>query len=272
MNKNVLTISKGCGCSEEGIGGIGTLPTEGSSSQQIIVRHKAGTEIGNVIKEYSELGKKIYELDDLILVKPIVALTNDNLIIAVGNTIAEIVFTGSIGEGTYPISIRSLTPDPGGVDLTVPFNFSLENVQAIVAGIAEQYTLSATDDQGNVSTVVSKVLAKHIMYQGYNTLSILDETQVKELANQNLNDSIIAQYGGEQSYVVPGFAPQYIYWVGPVGTTMIAAAALSGFALPLVSLGTIDVVNQYDAGISTPHWLIRTANKFNPGTYSIETQ
>jgi hypothetical protein len=273
MNKSVLTISGGCGCGD-GDGNLGNTPGGSGSSNNIIVRHKPGTINGNVIKEYNELGVKVYELDDLVFVDPLIQFTNDSEVAEIGSTIPEVVFEGLITPGTYPIASRTINPDPGGLNLAAAFNFSKLNVTRTTPGAAQLHTVTATDDQGNIASVSSKVDFKHAFYQGYSELAVLNETQIKALVNKTLNDSILQQYGGQRTYTIPGAPalPRYIYWVAPVGTPLISAATLSGFALPLVSLSNVDVVNIHDAGITTSYWVIRTANKFNPGNYSITIQ
>lgn len=272
--KKVLTISGGCDCGGE----AGNLsiqpPSNNAGNANIIVRSKPGISIGNVINEFNEMGKKIYELDDLVVQNPIVTFTNDAEVIEVGQTIAEVVFQGLIAQGTYPIASRSLTPDPGGLDLTAPFTFSKENVKRSTPGFAEQHVLQAVDNQGNSRSVTSRVTVRHSFYHGFDALESLNQSQIKALANKTLNDNLLQQYGGQKTYVVPSSpaVPRHIYWAGPVGTTLITAATLSGFALPLVSVGPINVTNSHDSDIVTPYWVVRTANKFNPGPYLITLQ
>ena len=270
MTNKVLTSTGGCGCGQ-GLGGIALQPPgSGGGSANIIVRHKHGCVIGNVIYEYNEGGVKVYELDDLILSLPVVALTNDAPAKSeIGVTIPVVTFSGSITQGTWPITSRSLTPDPGGVDLSGPFLFQKINVKRTTPGTAENHTLSATDSEGNSKSATSGVVFKHAFYQGFNALTSLNETQIKTLVNKTLNDSIIQQYGGEQDYTNPLSTPKYIYWCGPIGTTAIAGAMLSGLALPLLELAPVSVINIHDGSIVTPYWVKRSANLFDPGTYKI---
>jgi hypothetical protein len=267
-NKSLPTTSGGCSCCQGGgAGSIGGQPPGGPS---IIVRHKAGTVIGNVIKEYHEQGTTIYELDDQVLQAPAVVLTNNApAATEIGRTLASVIFSGSITQKTFPIATRSLVPDPGGIDLTAPFTFEKTNVMRTTPGIAELHTLSATDTEGNTSSKQSGVAFKHAFYQGYNTAPSLTEAQIKAMT-KTLNDSIIQQYGGAKTYVVPGpSVPSFIFWCGPVGTPNIAGATLSGFALPLIDLPPVNVTNDYDGSIITSYWVKRTANLFDPGSYSI---
>jgi hypothetical protein len=269
-NKTLPTTSRGCSCCGGG-GGAGAIGGQPPGGASIIVRHKVGTVIGNVIREYHEQGTTIYELDDEVIQAPLVALSNNAPAVSeIGRTIDVVVFSGSITQKTYPIATRSLTPDPGGVDLTAPFTFEVLNVKRITPGIAELHTLSATDTEGTTSSKQSGVAFKHAFYQGYNTAPLLTEADIKSLSNKTLNDSIIQQYGGAKTYVVPGpSVPSYIYWLGPVGTPNIAGATLSGFALPLLDLAPVNVTNDFDGSIITSYWVKRTANLFDPGTYSI---
>ena len=272
MTNKVLTSSPGgcdCGCGQ-GLGGLSLHPGGGGGgSANIIVRHKHGCVIGNVIYEYNEGGVKIYELDDLILVMPVVVLTNNAAPkTEIGVTIPVVTFSGSITEGTWPITSRSLVPDPGGVDLTAPFTFDKTNVKRTTPGIAESHTLSATDSEGNSKSATSGVVFKHAVYQGFNASTSLTETQIKGLT-KTLNDSIIQQYGGENDYINPPSTPKYLYFCGPVGTHAIAGAMLSGLALPLLELPTVSVINIHDGSIVIPYWVKRSANLFDPGTYKI---
>ena len=269
-NKTLPTTSGGCSCCQ-GSGNSGNMGGQPPGGASIIVRHKTGTVIGNVIKEYHEQGVTIYELDDQVLAAPAVALTNNaSAATEIGQTIPVVIFSGSITQKTFPIATRSLVPDPGGVDLTAPFTFEKTNVKRISPGVAELHTLSATDTEGNTTTKQSGVAFKHAFYQGTNTAPLLTEADIKSLSNKTLNDSIIQQYGGSKNYVVPGpSVPRFIYWVGPVGTPNIVGATLSGFALPLVDLAPVNVTNDWDGSIITSYWVKRTANLFDPGSYSI---
>jgi len=270
-NKTLPTTSRGCSCCDAGAGNIAGQGGGfgGGGSANIIVRHKQGTVIGNVIKEYNEQGVTVYELDDQILAFPVVVFTNNAPITEIGQTIDIVTFSGSITAATFPIAIRSLTPDPGGVDITAPFTFQKLDVKRTTPGVAELHTLSATDTEGNTTTKQSGVTFKHAVYRGYNTASSVSELDIKAMT-KTLNDSIAQQYGGEKTYVVPGpGASNYIYWTAPIGTPGIAGATLSGFALPLVDLTPVDVTNIHDGSIITPYWVKRTANKFDPGTYKI---
>lgn len=271
MAKKVLTTNNSdCGCSGSE-GGLVLQPSVDLDNLPIIVRNIDGALNGNVVREYEENGKKIYQLEDFTLVKPIVALNNNSVETEVGATIATVIFNGSITVGSYPIVGRSISPDPGGLDLTAPFTFNKLNVKRTSPGVAESHTLQATDDHGNQSIVTSEVIFKFAMYQGYSDLATLDQNQIKALVNKTLNDNILQQYGGEETYVVPGLpaVPKYIYWSGPVGTTAIAAALLEGFGLALTVLPSVNVTNPNDGTIITPHWVIRTTSKFDPGSYDI---
>lgn len=265
-SKGGASMGCGCGCTDGELG-------SGSSPNPLdlfTVRHKPGTEIGNVIMQYNENGKLIYELDDLSLVEPIVAFSNDAGTREVGETVALVTFTGTINQGTHPIISREITPDPGGVNLNVnPFSFQKVDVKRTTPGAAELHTVAAEDDQGNISSVASSVLFKDAFFQGFNASPTLTEVQIKALANKHKIDSILQQYGGSKSYVVPGPDAKYIYWVGPVGTPIIGGASLGGFMLPLVDVGPIVVTNPHDPSLTLPYWVKRTSNKFDPGTYSI---
>ncbi|MGC3945350.1 MAG: hypothetical protein QM762_12690 [Chryseolinea sp.] len=266
--KKVLTTSGGCDCCGDGLGNISGQSGNGSTAD-IIVRHKLGTKIGNVINEYQENGKKIYELDDLALTGPSVTFANDAPgPYEIGVTVSLVTFNGSIVQGTYPIVSRSITPDPGGLDLNAPFTFQKLNVKRTTPGQAELHTVNAVDDQGQSKSMSASVAFKHSFYQGSSNLALLNQTQIKALANKTLNDSIIQQYGGEKSYVI-STNPKYIYWCGPVGTPSVAGAILNGLTLPLVDLSPVDITNTNDGSIITPYWVKRTANLLDPGTYKI---
>jgi hypothetical protein len=268
-NKTLPTTSKGCHCCDAGAGNIAGQGGGDGSASSIIVRHKVGTVIGNVIKEYREQGKTIYELDDQVLQAPIVVLTNDAPTVSeIGVTIPIVTFNGSITQTTFPIASRSLVPDPGGVDITVPFSFQKTDVKRTTPGTAELHTLSAMDTEGTTSSKQSSVAFKHAFFQGYSTAPTLAEFQIETLT-KTLNDSIIQQYGGKKNYFVFGVVPMFIFWFGPVGTPAIVGATLSGFALPLLDLPTVDIVNNHDTSIVTTYWVKRTANLFDPGNYEI---
>ena len=268
-NKPLPTTSGGCSCCQGG--GAGIIGVQPGGAPSIIVRHKQGTVIGNVIKEYHEGGTTIYELDDQVIQAPIVALSNNAPGVSeIGRTLAVVIFSGNITQTTFPIVTRSLAPDPGGIDLTAPFTFEVTNVKRTTPGVAELHTLSATDTEGNTTSKQSGVSFKHAFFQGTNTAPLLTEADIKSLSNKTLNDSIIQQYGGSKDYLVPGpTVPRFIYWVGPVGTPNIVGATLSGFALPLVDLAPVNVTNDWDGSIVTSYWVKRTANLFDPGTYKI---
>jgi hypothetical protein len=265
MAKKILSSSEdSCGCEGTGLGIQGSV----DPIDQIIVRHQPGTEVGNFITELRENGKKVYELSDFTLQFPIVALTNNAPVLEVGDTLEEVEFSGSILQGTYPIATRSLDPDEG-VILTAPFTFVKTNVKRTTAGTAELHTLSATDDQGNVKNVSKGVSVKQAMYQGFNNLASLTQAEIKALANKVLKDSVVQEYAGAKTYVVPGGDPKYIYWCGPVGTTAISGATLSGLPLLLTDLAPVLVTNVHDNSIQTSYWVKRTSVKFNPGSYVI---
>lgn len=267
-NKKVLTKASNCACGCETDGDNGSIPIV-SPQDQIVVRNRPGIEIGNVINEYNENGVKIYELDDLDLVGPGVTLTNDAPDpVEVGRTIAAVVFNGSIVQGTFPIIQRTISPDPGGLNLLLPFTFTVNNVKRNTPGAAAVYTLTAKDEQLNTSQVVKGVNVKHAAYHGFNAAAILNETQIKALT-KTIVDSVLDSYGGTRQYVVPGPDPKYIYWCGVQGTPIIGGATLSGFALPLIDVGPVSVQNIYDSSLVNTYWVKRTANKFDPGTYSI---
>lgn len=269
-NKKVLTTSGGCDCCGSGLGNLSIDQGAGSAAANIIVRNKPGIVNGNVIYEYNENGKKIYELDDLVLVGPAVAFTNDAPgPHEIGQTVAVVNFDGSITQGTYPIASRVISPDPGGLDLTAPFTFQKTNVKRTTPGAAELHSLSATDEEGTVVTVNSSVPFKHAFYQGFSLSSSLDQAAIKALVNKSLNDTIIQQYGGAKNYVVTAGTPKYIYWCGPIGTQAIAGAILNGLTLPLIDLTPVSVTNIHDGTIITSYWVKRTANLFDPGTYQI---
>lgn len=262
-------------------GSCGCGPTPGTSNGSviditnppIIVRAIEGALNGNIVRPYQENGVLVYQLEDFTLVKPVVAFTNNAPVATeIGATISSVTFNGSISQGSYPIASRSLTPNPGVV-LTAPFNFNKVNVKRTTPGVAESHTLQATDDHGNQTSVISAVTFKHSFYQGYSELPTLTQAQIKALANKTLNDNIIQQYGGEKTYVVPGSpaTPKYIFWIGPVGTQAIAAALLGGLGLAISILPSVNVTNSNDGSIITPYFVIRTSNKFNPGTYKITT-
>ena len=270
-NKKVLSSTDcDCGCSGSGL----TLQPGGSSSflDSFTVRHRHGIAIGNVINQYNENGKKIYELDDLNLQLPAITFGNDAPSLSeIGQTIALVTFNGLITQGTYPIVSRTITPNPGGLDLTAAFNFQKTDVKRTTPGTAESHMVQAVDDQGNSRSVSSGVIFKHAFYQGYSGLTSLDETAIKALVNKSLNDSIIQQYGGQKTYVVPiaPATPKYIYWCGPVGTATIVGAILNGLTLPLLDLAPVNVTNIHDGAIVTSYWVKRTANLFDPTTYLI---
>lgn len=254
-----------CNC----FGGIPVVPSP-NPADAIVVRHKPGTVTGNVINKYAQSGKTIYELDDLVLVKPVLTLTNDQSAVKeVGANVAVVNFSGSVVQGTHLIASRTLTPDPGGVNLFAPFTFQKVNVTRTTPGAAQLHTLQATDGEGNVSIAQSSVPFKHAFYRGYNQLSVLDQVAIKALANKTLVDSIISSYGGSHSYVVPAGLSKYIYLSGPVGTPIPVGALISGLALPLYfGHANVNVTNIFGQVIS--YWVVRTANKFDPGTYQIE--
>ncbi len=259
----------GCGCGGgAGGGGVSVAPAL-SGLEAFDVRHAPGTLIGNSIAEFNEGGKKIYELQDLAILDPDVELVNDSVVTEIGATIAVVNFDGEISETTYPIVARSIVPDPGGLDLTMPFSFQKLNVKRTTPGVIQSHTLSATDNQGHTKNKVSNVVFKHAFYNGFSNLALLDQAQIKALVNKTIADSIQANYAGLKSYVVPGGPSSYIYWCGPVGTPVLAGATLGGFVVPLTTLATVDVTNIHDGSIVTTYWVIRTSNKLDPGTYLI---
>lgn len=259
------SVGCGCGSGDELSSGAGQSPLD-----LFIVRSKPGTEIGNVINQYNENGKRVYELDDFSLVEPIIVFNNDAGVREVGETVGLVNFTGTINQGTHPIVSRSIIPDPGGVNLNInPFSFTKSDLKRTTAGVLELHTVTATDDQGNISSVASSVVFKESLYQGFNASPTLTQAQIKSLANKHKIDSILQQYGGSNNYVVPGPDPSYIYWSGPVGSPIIGGASLGGFMLPLIDVGPIVVTNPNDGSITLAYWVKRTANKFDPGTYSI---
>ncbi|MEJ7644286.1 MAG: hypothetical protein WKF87_06805 [Chryseolinea sp.] len=268
MNNTVLTTSGGCGCSG-GAGGLNLAPVIGDGAN-IIVRHKPGITVGNYFNELNEGGVKIYELVDKNLALPTVAFSNNAPVAEVGQTIAEVIFTGLITAGSNAVASRSISPAVDGLNLFGPFNFNILNVKRNTAGAAEGHTVQAIDSEGNARSVASSVAFKQAMYHGFSALAALDQDQIKALAKV-LKDSIIQQYGGVQNYVVPGSpaTPKYIYWYGAVGTPSIAGAVLGGLSLPLVDVPPVTITNVHDATILTPYWGKRTANKLDPGTYAI---
>jgi hypothetical protein len=223
-----------------------------------------------VINELSENGVRIYELDDLDINNPLVTFSNDApAVVEVGQTIATVIFSGSIVAGTYPIASRSISPDPGGLNLAAPFTFNKTAVKRTSAGNAETHEVTAIDDQGNSTVVASQVVFKDAVYMGYSELATLTAGQIQALTNKDLVDTIISEYGGEKSYVVPAGVPKYIYWAAKSISQAIAAAESAGFIVPLAVLSPVALTNIHDGAIVTNYWVIRTANKFYPGTYQI---
>lgn len=260
-------VDENCGCGVPPVSVPSPNPLD-----SIIVRSKAGIQVGNVIYKYQQGGKVIYELDDLDLIKPVVNFVNDQSSVKeVGFNVAVVNFSGDISQGTFPISSKIMTPDEG-LDLDLPFNFQKTNVKRTTPGAGQLHTLVVTDDQGNATTVQSSVPFKHAFYMGFNSLAVLDQAAIKALANKNLVDSIAAQWGGSYDYVVPG-APagaKYIYWCGPVGTPVPVGAILNGLTLPLYfGHANVNVTNIHDGALIIPYWVVRTANRLNPGTYEI---
>jgi len=238
----------------------------------VIVRNVPGIQIGNIINAFEENGDQIYELDDLVLVKPVVNFSNNAPAVnQIGATVALVTFNGSIVAGTYPITSRSITPDPGGLDLTAPFSFQKANVKRTTPGTAELHTVQATDNQGYITSKQSGVVFKHAFYQGFLENAILNQAQIKALINKTLNDTILDQYAGKKTYVVPSSlgTSKYIYWCGVVGTTAISAASLGGLALPLLDLAPVNVTNEFDGSVVNSYWVKRTANLLDPGSYDI---
>ena len=239
---------------------------------QIVVRNKPGIFNGNKINTFQENGKKIYELDDYTLEAPRVALTNNGGVAEVGQTLASVTFNGSILAATNPIVSRSITPDPGGLDLTSPFSFVKTNVKRTSVGRAEEHTLLATDNEDFYYSVKNWIPFKNAIYQGFNSLAVLDQTAIKALANKSLKDAVIQQYGGEKNYIVPASpaGPKYIYWAGPASTPIPTGAILNGLPLPLdYSHSLINVTNIHDGSISVSYWVLRTANRIDVGSYAI---
>lgn len=271
MSNKVLTSNQAgsCGC---GPASASSRPPIDFENPSIIVRHMEGALNGNFVRKYSENGNLVYQLEDFTLVKPVIVFTNDAPAkTEIGVNIATVEFNGSITQGSYPISTRSIDPDPGGLILTAPFSFDKTNVKRTSPGVAELHTLQATDDHGNQTVVTSSVAFKHSFYQGYSDLATLTQAQIKALVNKTLNDNIIQEYGGQNAYVVPGSpaTPKYIYWCFPVGTQAIAGATMLGLGLALTTLATVAVTNSNDGAIVTEYAVMRTANKFNPGSYNL---
>jgi hypothetical protein len=259
--------NESCGCGE------GT-PIQPSSNpaESIIVRHKPGITIGNVINKFFENGKTIYELDHLDIVNPVIDFTNDAGVRETGETVSVVTFNGEITQGTYPISSRSITPDPGGLNLLLPFSFQKTDVTRSTPGVEESHTVQAIDDQGGTTNKNSSVPFKDAIYQGFNSLATLDQAAIKALVNKHLIDTLIEEYGGENSYVVPGSpaGPKYIYWCAPIGVPVPTGAILNGLAFPLYTgHANINVTNIHDGGIIRSYWVVRSANRLDPDTYLI---
>ena len=126
-----------CACGPNAVGaGTPILVLNPDPSESIIVRAKEGITIGNTIVKLNENGKTIYELRDFILVKPIVAFTNNAPVMEIGDTLASVQYDGSIEQGSNVIVSRSITPNPGGLDLTAPFSFIINNVTRSTPGSA----------------------------------------------------------------------------------------------------------------------------------------
>lgn len=234
----------------------------------ILVRNKPNILIGNVINKLIEGGVIVYELDDFTLVKPIVALSNNAPVMEVGDTLSSVLFSGSIAQGSYAIASRSLTPGES-VDLSAPFTFTKTNVKRTSPGLGQSHTLQAEDDHNNIVNVVNGVQFKYAFFQGFNSLATLDQTAILALAHKNLLDSILDQYGGQKSYVVPPTGPKYIYWCGPIGSPVIQGAIMSGLPVPLVDPGNVTITNPHDGTILTQYWVRRTAVRFDAATYLI---
>lgn len=263
---DVPTSDECCDCNT----GSAPLQPEVDPKEGIIVRSKQGILVGNIINKYNESGKIVYELDDFTLTKPILAFTNNAPVTEVGDTVSSVLFSGNISQGSYPIASRSLTPSES-VDLTAPFTFSKANVKLSAPGLGQQHTLQAQDDHGNASTVINGVIFRYAVYQGFNSLAVLDQTAIKALANKKLLDSILDFYGGTKTYVVPGSppGPKYLYWAGPIGTPVVQGAIMNGLPLPLVDPGNVNVTNIHDGAIITQYWVRRTAVRFDAGSYDI---
>lgn len=270
-NKVLTSDNCDCGCGSGTNIGLQPGGDVNSLLDSFVVRNAPGILKGNVINKYNENGKLIYELDDLDIVAPGVTFTNDAPVIEVGATIAVVTFNGSIVETTSPIVSRTLNPNPGGLDLTAPFSFQKNNVKRTSPGDTEVHTLTAVDDAGRIKSVTSKVTVKNAIYMGYSDLPDLTQAQIKALVNKTLSDSVIAQYGGEQTYTVPNatVVPKYFYWISAVGTQAIAGAKLNGLTLPIVNRPNVNVTNIHDNTIIVAYQIQRTADKFDPGIYKI---
>lgn len=269
MSDLIKVLSDDGGSCDCGSGGQVPIQPSPNLAESIVIRTAPGTAIGNFINKYSENGKTVYELDDVQLIDPVVDFSNDAGIREVGETVAVVIFSGEITQGTYPIVTRDITPDPGGLDLTEPFSFQKVNVKRITAGVAESHTVQAVDNQGGTTNVNSSVPFKDAIFQGFNSLATLNQAEIKALVNKHLIDSVIQQYGGVNSYIVPAGGPKYIYFAGAVGTPAPAGAVLNGLTLPLTTLAPVDVTNPHDGTIIRSYWVVRTSNRFDPGTYDI---
>lgn len=268
MEDTCVKTDEECGCGG-GAGGTPVLP-ELDPKEGILVRSKPNILIGNIINKFIENGVIVYELDDFTLVKPVISLSNNAPVTEVADTVASVVFNGNTAQGTFPIASRTLTPGES-VDLTAPFTFTKSNVKRTTIGLGQQHTLVVVDNQGNSSTIINGVSFKYGFYQGFNSLAVLDQTAIKALANKTLVDSILNSYGGVKTYVVPGSpsGPKYIYWCGAVGTPVPQGAILNGLPLPLQVLSNVNVTNPHDGTVITAYWVVRTAVRFDSGSYDI---
>jgi len=255
-----------CGCD----GGIVGVESPSNSADSIIVRSKPGIAIGNIINAYIENGKKVYELDDFTLQKPQISFSQDAAITEVGKTVTLATYNGNISAGSYPIASRSISPDPGGLNLNAPFSFTKSNVKRTTPGLGQPITVQATDDHANVTTVIAGVPFKDAYYQGFSSLAVLDQAGIKSLP-KFLADNILAQFAGARNYVVPASpsGPKYIYFCGVLGSQVPTGAILNGLPLPLSTLTPVAVTNIFDGTLVIQYWVMRTAERLDPGTYSI---
>lgn len=179
----------------------------------------------------------------------------------VGINVPAANFNGNIVKGSKDILSRIMTPDKG-LDLNNPFVWTETSIKGEEPGLFPQFsgaptTVEVRDVQGNTVTKQFGVEYRHLFYMGFSAKDTLSEADIKGLANQTLETSILNPY---RSYTYNySLAPVYIYWVFPADSPAFSTAAEGPLPVPLFL--THSSVNITDAGVTKTYKVIRTSVK-----------
>jgi len=231
------------------------------------------------ITELIVAGVREITIDNIETLAPTITSSVSPASAEVGDTVATGDYRFTANTQTNPISVITITPDPGGAvpQADVEKQFDVLNVTSNSPGLAGVHAIFVEDDSGNDTSKNIGIQFLSRIYQGFYNLSDIIQTTPRDmtqaaveaiLVNSDLAADAKALYGGSNNYKhgVPGFN-RFIYWMGPTGTPKLVSALLGGLDFPLVELSTVNVTNSF--GLVVPYWVVRSAIEVGDTTLTL---